>query len=349
MEEKICSVFGHRSIEITEELYATVTAAILDAVSFGCRIFYFGGFGAFDALCYKIVTKIKEEKPALSLRRVYCVAQERYLRKSVRYFRREDYDEVVYLTPSFEGWYKSIYFRNCAMIDASDAVIFYAEARESSGAYKAYKYAAGKKGKKTVNLWQMLSDKDKNSAEYRKMEDDVKKQEARSKDMGKECTNKLRYEQKTDKLEDLKAENSRLADKMNQAANKGDTKAYDAARQQYETNIKAQDALSRQMKENGIPHENTTTQQNIQKQHLDNNMADKFAEKMQRQTDKGKEPSKADKEQYDKYMKQTRQSEQENLKRYDDKKLDNMKNYGLSEEEINKERKEMEHQRERYR
>ena len=152
MEEKICSFFGHRNIEMTEQLYATTTAAILDAVNFGCRIFYFGGYGAFDGLCYRIVTKIKEEEPTLSFRRVYCVAQERYLRKSVRYFQRENYDEVVYLTPSFERWYKSIYFRNCAMIDASDAVIFCAEARESSGAYKAYKYALKKKGKKVINV-----------------------------------------------------------------------------------------------------------------------------------------------------------------------------------------------------
>lgn len=39
------------------------------------------------------------------------------------------------------------------MIDASDYVIFYAEERAESGAYKAYKYAKGKKGKHIVNLY----------------------------------------------------------------------------------------------------------------------------------------------------------------------------------------------------
>lgn len=154
MEEKICSFFGHRDIVVTDRLYAITVAEIMKAVESGCRTFYFGGYGAFDDLCYKIVTNIIKETPELTIRRIYCVSQERYLRKEVRYFKREDYDEVIYLAPSFEGWYKSIYFRNCAMIDQSDIIIFYAESRENSGAYKAYKYAKRKKDKQVINLWE---------------------------------------------------------------------------------------------------------------------------------------------------------------------------------------------------
>ncbi len=114
--------------------------------------FYFGGYGSFDELCYKIVTKLKDENSDLNLKRVYCVPREEYLRKRVRYFNPEDYDEVIFLEPSFGGWYKSIYFRNCAMIDKSDRIIFYAENKEGSGAFKAYRYAKSKK-KNTVNLF----------------------------------------------------------------------------------------------------------------------------------------------------------------------------------------------------
>ncbi len=155
MEEKICSFFGHRTIDAGKEeaLCAKTTAAIWDAVERGCRIFYFGGFGHFDDLCYRIVKEIKEKEPALALKTVFCVPQERYLRKLPPYLHREDYDEIVYLSPSFEGWYKSIYFRNCAMIDQSDLVIFYAEAREGSGAYKAYQYAMKKKRASVLNLY----------------------------------------------------------------------------------------------------------------------------------------------------------------------------------------------------
>ena len=152
-ENKICSFFGHRDAEITDELYATTAAEISRAVDFGCRIFYFGGYGSFDELCYKIVTEIKEKNPSLDIKRIYCVARENYLRKRVRYFNPESYDEVIYLEPSFDGWYKSIYFRNLAMIDRSDYVVFYCEERENSGAYKAYKYAKSKKISHAVNLY----------------------------------------------------------------------------------------------------------------------------------------------------------------------------------------------------
>ena len=153
MEKKICSFFGHRDVKITDRLYVMIADEIMKAIEFGCRIFYFGGYGIFDGLCREIVTKIREENPELEIRRVYCVSQERYLRKNVRYFNREDYDEIIYLTPSFDGWYKSIYFRNCAMIDRSDYIIFYAENRENSGAYKAYKYAKKKSDKQIINIW----------------------------------------------------------------------------------------------------------------------------------------------------------------------------------------------------
>ena len=154
MEEKICSFFGHRDVDITDKLYTMATAEIMRTVELGCRVFYFGGYGDFDDLCRQIVTKIKDENPKLKIRRIYCVSQERYLHKNVRYFNRENYDEIIYLVPSFDGWYKSIYFRNCAMIDQSDIIIFYAENREDSGAYKAYKYAKRKREKQIVNLWE---------------------------------------------------------------------------------------------------------------------------------------------------------------------------------------------------
>ena len=40
----ICSFFGHRDVELSENLYATTTAEIIKSVDLGCRIFYFGYF-----------------------------------------------------------------------------------------------------------------------------------------------------------------------------------------------------------------------------------------------------------------------------------------------------------------
>ena len=156
MNDKICSFFGHRDVEITEKLYDITYVEILNAIELGCRTFYFGGYGDFDGLCYDIVTRIKNQRNDLDIKRVYCVSQEKYLYKNVRYFKRENYDDVIYLMPSFDGWYKSIYFRNCAMIDKSDVVIFYAEEREDSGAYKTYKYARTKKNSHIVNIFDRI-------------------------------------------------------------------------------------------------------------------------------------------------------------------------------------------------
>ena len=154
MEEKICSFFGHREIEITDKLRADIQKSVEQAIECGCTVFYFGGYGDFDELCRRIVSKIKEDAPGKGLRSVYCVSQEKYLRKSARCFNREDYDEIIYLQPSFDWWYKSIYFRNCAMIDKSCFIVFYAKESKNSGAYKAYKYAMNTTNKTIINLYE---------------------------------------------------------------------------------------------------------------------------------------------------------------------------------------------------
>ena len=94
MENLICSFFGHRDVNITEALSKAVTDAIGEAIAEGCRVFYFGGMGDFDRLCYEIVSARMRQDPALSLRRIFCVPQERYLRKPARYFRPQDYEDI---------------------------------------------------------------------------------------------------------------------------------------------------------------------------------------------------------------------------------------------------------------
>ena len=196
---------------------------------------------------------------------------------------------------------------------------------------------------------EMLSEMDKNSPEYRQLSDDIREQEYKFASMGCRARDSLGNESSQSKLEGLKRENDMLEHKMHQAVESGNTKAYDEARQRFETNIKAQDSLSKQMKMDGIEHENTTTTQNIHKQQLDEDMAGKMRERIEERTSKGKQPNPKDQENFQKYSGKASESMQENLKRYDDAKLDKMQSYGLSEEEIAKERREMEHQRERYR
>ncbi|MBQ8431006.1 MAG: hypothetical protein IJX26_03600 [Clostridia bacterium] len=150
---KVCSVFGHCSIIITKELESKLLKTLEYLIKKGCEYFYFGGFGMFDELCHKLVSELK--KTYKHIKRIYCLSDPRHLRinKRPKYLRNEDYEDFIYLDLDFDWWYKRIYYRNCAMIDRSDIVLFYAEERENSGAYKALKYAKQTK-KQIINLFE---------------------------------------------------------------------------------------------------------------------------------------------------------------------------------------------------
>ena len=148
---EICSVFGHSEIDITKELEDKLITTFEDLIKQGCKYFYFGGFGEFDDLCHKVISKLKITYP--QIQRIFCLSDPRHQRISKRpkWLKDEDYEEFIYLDLDFDYWYQRIYYRNCAMIDRSDIIVFYVEERENSGAYKAYKYAKQKK-KSIVNI-----------------------------------------------------------------------------------------------------------------------------------------------------------------------------------------------------
>lgn len=148
---KTCSFFGHSKVEVTLELQDKLKAQVLRLLSNGFDCFYFGGFGAFDKLCWHIVTKIKCANP--HIQRIFCLSDPKHLLPSKRpkYLKDSDYEQFVYLNLDFDYWYSRIYYRNCKMISQSDFAIFYAFNRENSGAYKAYKYALKIK-KRCINL-----------------------------------------------------------------------------------------------------------------------------------------------------------------------------------------------------
>ena len=149
---KICSFFGHRKIENKVSIKREVTEWIEKLIEEDFSIFLFGGFGEFDELCYEAVSALKGKYA--KIKRIYCLIDERHLseRKRPKYLRTEDYEEFIYLAPSFDYWYTRIYYRNCEMIEKSDFVIVYAETRKDSGAYKALQYAVKHK-KKHINLF----------------------------------------------------------------------------------------------------------------------------------------------------------------------------------------------------
>ena len=148
---KICSVFGHSKIEITNDLENKLFETFKELINKGYEYFYFGGFGMFDDLCHKVVSQLKSEHT--EIKRIFCLSDPRHLRinKRPKWLKSEDYEDFIYLDLDFDWWYQRIYYRNCAIIDKSDIIIFYVEERENSGAYKAYKYVKQKK-KQIINL-----------------------------------------------------------------------------------------------------------------------------------------------------------------------------------------------------
>lgn len=150
--EKICSVFGHCDVEITDDLTNRTRTEIDRAVSEGVGTFLFGGRSDFDDLCYSLVTEKRNAEPELGIRRVFCFALDKQLRKPPSWFVRKEYEALECPIKEFDYWYTSIYYRNIAMIDSSDLILFWVEKRENSGAYKTFKYAV-KKHKRYVNLF----------------------------------------------------------------------------------------------------------------------------------------------------------------------------------------------------
>ena len=74
-KEKTCAFFGHRDITITDTLLTVLKNEIEKAVSAGCRIFLFGGFGDFDDLCHQMVCEFQKQRTDVSIQRIFCVPQ----------------------------------------------------------------------------------------------------------------------------------------------------------------------------------------------------------------------------------------------------------------------------------
>ncbi|MBQ7798400.1 MAG: hypothetical protein IJ371_04685 [Clostridia bacterium] len=148
-----CAVFGHREIEITYELKIDLKNTFIDLITNkNVGIFYLGGFGQFDKLCWEIITELKQTHFS-HIKRIYVCENEDYINrphKRPKWLKQEDYEEIIHFSLDFNYWYTRIYYRNIAIIEHSDFALFYIRNTENSGAYKAYKYAI--KNKKNIIL-----------------------------------------------------------------------------------------------------------------------------------------------------------------------------------------------------
>ena len=162
MSDIKCSFFGHRKIEITEELKQKVNEVIEDLiVNHDVLTFLFGSRSDFNYLCHLLVTELKEKYPNI-IRKCYTCRSETCTLENEREHWEEIYShfkkvKVTLLGVEEEVEHKAKYTsgrasyveRNQAMINDSDYCIFYYD--------KNYQPEMRKYSKRSIGYYQPKS------------------------------------------------------------------------------------------------------------------------------------------------------------------------------------------------
>ena len=138
IQRKICSFFGHRKIEITENLKQKVKEVVEDLIiNHNVLTFLFGSRSNFDYLCHLVVTELKEKYPDIKRIAYTCKSEtctlENERQKWEKIYSHFQKREICLLGVEEEFEYKTKYTagrasyveRNQAMIRDSNYCIFY--------------------------------------------------------------------------------------------------------------------------------------------------------------------------------------------------------------------------------
>ena len=120
----VCSFFGHRTINETEELKIRLFKIIERLITEeNVDTFLFGSKSKFNDLCHEIVSQIKEEYP--HIKRIYVRAEYPVISDSYQEYLLKSYEDTYY-PESIIGSGRAVYVeRNCEMIKKSQFCIFY--------------------------------------------------------------------------------------------------------------------------------------------------------------------------------------------------------------------------------
>ena len=148
---RTCCVFGHRTINESEELKSQLYDTIEKMIIYeNVDTFLFGSKSHFDDLCLEFVTKAKEKYPYI--KRIYVRAEYPYISEQYKNYLLERYEETYY-PENILGSGRSVYIkRNYEMIDNSRFCIVYydeqnAPTNRKSGTGIALNYAIKKERK----------------------------------------------------------------------------------------------------------------------------------------------------------------------------------------------------------
>lgn len=135
---KSCSFFGHRNVEMTEELYNKIKTIVENLIlNHDVSDFLFGSRSNFNDLCHKVVSDLKNKYPqikriAYTCRSEFCVLESnrielenlhsRVLKNDVHFL---GFDQERQHKTKYSSGKASYVERNRAMIDDSDFCVFY--------------------------------------------------------------------------------------------------------------------------------------------------------------------------------------------------------------------------------
>ena len=142
MSNLSCTFFGHRDCgeDIMPKLYSNIEQIIAEK---GCKVFYVGNHGNFDAMASKLLQILKQKYEI----KVYIVLAYMPITKTRKY--RHDTllpEEIAGVPPKY-----AIIYRNKWMIEKSDFVITYVR-NDFGGAASSKEYAVSK-NKKIIELY----------------------------------------------------------------------------------------------------------------------------------------------------------------------------------------------------
>ena len=165
---KTCCLIGHRNVQPTARLSATIKATLTDLIeNQDVRVFLFGSRSQFSSLCRGVVAELKKNYPEIRL--IYVRSQYPTIPDYYTDYLLEFYDDT-YMPKKLENAGMATYVeRNQAMINASDFCVFYYDEnyqppkrkyskhcssfyQPNSGTKLAYTYAKQKK-KAIINVF----------------------------------------------------------------------------------------------------------------------------------------------------------------------------------------------------
>lgn len=145
-----CTFFGHRKIDVTEELERSVREEIENLiVNEKVGTFLFGSRSEFIDLCYDIVSELRKVHPFI--KRIYVRAEYPFIDDSYKDMLLENYEDTYFPEKIIDAGSAVYVERNFKMIDESKFCIIYFNEKylpknRKSGTKAALDYAV-KKGK----------------------------------------------------------------------------------------------------------------------------------------------------------------------------------------------------------